>query len=130
MAELYVIVGIANEESQTNEEIDQSAPHASLLDNLIRLLHGTQVSYPIYFLFFSFFFLIYYTYHAFFAELRKQFNPSWKLNPENILSNLSNLPQLSVDPTADENQKVNCFSLTLTLFLSLSSLSSLSSLIY
>jgi uncharacterized protein YdiU (UPF0061 family) len=81
--------GIANEESQTNEEIDQSAPHASLLDNLIRLLHGTQVRY-----------------HAFFAELRKQFNPSWKLNPDNILSNLSNLPQLSVDPTADENQKV------------------------
>jgi len=82
--------GITNEELNSKDEIDQSLPHAQLIDNLIRLLHGTQVKY-----------------HIFFAELRRQFSPTWKNNPENILSDLSNLPDLHVDlATADDNQKV------------------------
>ena len=45
-----LIIGIPNDESIPDIAIDRDSSHAQLIDNLIRLLHGTQVNYPIFLL--------------------------------------------------------------------------------
>ena len=43
-----LIIGIPNDESIPDIAIDRDSSHAQLIDNLIRLLHGTQVNYPLF----------------------------------------------------------------------------------